>query len=391
MAREGPRRDVEPRGHTQCPPGPHPGERAGPGAPQRTTRRRPTRPSGTSILAALDRIAWDQLDVARQLDLLRVYEVVLNRFGRPDESTANRLIARFDPHYPSRVRELNAELCQLLVYLQAPDAAAKTVALLAQAPTQEEQIHYAQALRTLKSGWTPALRQAYFTWIARSGQFKGGNSLRGFMANIRRSAIANLSDSEKAALKPILDAKPVTAAPSASTADRPLVKEWTLDELAPALETGLKDRDYDRGRVLFAAAKCFACHRYNDEGGGLGPDLSGVAGRFSARDLLESIVVPSKTISDQYESVTVATTDGRVITGRIVNLNGDNLMINPDMLDPNNMVERSAQPDRGNQALARLDDARGAVEHAEEGRDPRPVRLPPLARRPPEPDVSPWK
>ena len=75
----------------------------------------------------------------------------------------------------------------------------------------------------------------------------------------------------------------------------------------PLVETGLKDRDFDRGRVLFAAAKCFSCHRYNDEGGGLGPDLSGVAGRFSVRDLLESIVVPSKTISDQYEAVTIAT------------------------------------------------------------------------------------
>ncbi len=72
----------------------------------------------------------------------------------------------------------------------------------------------------------------------------------------------------------------MAAPPSAPVVDRPFVKEWTLDELVPALETGLKDRDYDRGRVLFAAAKCFACHRYNDEGGGLGPDLSGVAGRF---------------------------------------------------------------------------------------------------------------
>ena len=27
-----------------------------------------------------------------------------------------------------------------------------------------------------------------------------------------------------------------------------------------------------------------------------------------------------------------------MVTGRIVNLHGDNLMINPDMLDPNNMV-----------------------------------------------------
>jgi putative heme-binding domain-containing protein len=66
--------------------------------------------------------------------------------------------------------------------------------------------------------------------------------------------------------------------------------------------------------------------------------VTGVAGRFSTRDLLESIMVPSKTISDQYESVTIATSDGKVITGRIVNLHGDNLMINPDMLDPNNMV-----------------------------------------------------
>ncbi len=45
------------------------------------------------ILAALDRIAWNSLSVAQQLDLIRVYQVVLNRFGRPDASTARRLIS----------------------------------------------------------------------------------------------------------------------------------------------------------------------------------------------------------------------------------------------------------------------------------------------------------
>jgi putative heme-binding domain-containing protein len=79
-------------------------------------------------------------------------------------------------------------------------------------------------------------------------------------------------------------------------------------------------------------------HRYNDEGGGLGPDLSGIAGRFGVRDLLESIILPSKTISDQYEAVTIATEDGRVVTGRIVNLHGENLTVSPDMLAPNRMV-----------------------------------------------------
>src|SRR5262249_39261174 len=160
---------------------------------------------------------------------------------------------------------------------------------------------YARALRVLKTGWTPRLRQAYFSWFPKAGKFKGGNSLPGFIANIRRDLMANLDASEKTELMRILQAQPVTAvtAPAAGS-ERSFVKNWTLDELVPAVESGLKARDYDRGRALFAAAKCFSCHRYDDEGGGLGPDLSGIAGRFNTRDLLESIVLPSKVISDQY-------------------------------------------------------------------------------------------
>ena len=67
----------------------------------------------------------------------------------------------------------------------------------------------------------------------------------------------------------------------------------------------------------------------------MGPDLTGLAGRFSVRDLLESIVEPSKVISDQYAAVEITTTDGKVIVGRIVNLNGDSILVNTNMLDPN--------------------------------------------------------
>ena len=79
------------------------------------------------------------------------------------------------------------------------------------------------------------------------------------------------------------------------------MKAYKIDDLAPALAKGLKaGRDFDRGRKLFAAGKCFACHRFDNEGGSNGPDLTGVAGRFSPRDLLESIIDPSKEVSDQY-------------------------------------------------------------------------------------------
>ncbi|MCC7421939.1 MAG: c-type cytochrome, partial [Planctomycetaceae bacterium] len=116
---------------------------------------------------------------------------------------------------------------------------------------------------------------------------------------------------------------------------RPFVKEWKMDELTVLLDTKLKQRDFDKGREMFAAANCFGCHRFADEGGATGPDLTVLAGRFSRRDILESVLEPSKTISDQYAAVQVVTQDGRTVVGRIVNLAGDVVQINTNMLDPN--------------------------------------------------------
>ena len=147
-----------------------------------------------------------------------------------------------------------------------------------------------------------------------------------------------LTPQEVATLGPILNAQPGTIK-LASDEPRPFVKAYTLDDLAPVLETGLKSgRDFDRGRKLFAAGKCFACHRFDNEGGAHGPDLSGAAGRFSARDLLESIVDPNKEISDQYAAVEIRTADDRVVVGRIVNLNNDEVKVNTNMLDPGSTV-----------------------------------------------------
>ena len=104
------------------------------------------------------------------------------------------------------------------------------------------------------------------------------------------------------------------------------------------MERGLKQRDFDRGRRLFGEAQCFACHRFDNEGGAQGPDLTIVSGRFSVRDLLESILDPSKEISDQYAAVVITTTDGKLVTGRIVNYSGDAMSVMTNMLDPNGLV-----------------------------------------------------
>lgn len=293
------------------------------------------------FLEALHRLDWTRLNRQQQLELLRIYGLAFIRLGPPDANNAVGIVLRLPP-YPTKDRDLNAELCKILVYLEAPGVAGRTLALMAAAPTQEEQIEYAFSLRNLKSGWTMDQRKEYFSWFLKAANYKGGASLSGFIRNIKAEAAANLTPQEKTDLKSILEARPLPAATAKATKPRPHVKNWKVDDLAPLVEKGLTKRDFDRGRSLFAEANCFSCHRFNNEGGAQGPDLSAIAGRFSVRDLLEKVVNPSKAISDQYQAVIITTTDGKLITGRIVNLHNDALHVMTNMLDPDGlaMVDR---------------------------------------------------
>ena len=55
----------------------------------------------------------------------------------------------------------------------------------------------------------------------------------------------------------------------------------------------------------------------------MGPDLTKVGAVRSGRDILESIVVPSSTVAQGYESYAVATKDGRVATGVLARQSAD--------------------------------------------------------------------
>ena len=293
------------------------------------------------ILEALARFDWAKLNEPLKQELIRLYQLTFIRMGAPAQSARQSAIARFDAVYPTKSRELNAELCKLLVYLEAPDAAAKTMALMAKAPTQEEQMQYALALRNLKTGWTPEQRQTYFSWFLKAANYKGGHSFAGFVENIKKEAVALLSDKDKAALKPILTASPKVVNPWLNAKPRPFVKNWTTEELLPIAAKGLHGRSFDHGRQLFGESKCYACHRFNSEGGSFGPDLTILSGRFGVRDVIDKVVNPSKYISDQYAGVTITTLDGKIITGRIINLAGDTIMVNTNMLAPDGLANVS--------------------------------------------------
>lgn len=110
-----------------------------------------------------------------------------------------------------------------------------------------------------------------------------------------------------------------------------------------------------KGQMAFAEANCVKCHRYGPVGEAMGPDLTTIANRFSTREILESILFPSKVISDQYAAKTVLTIDGKTHTG-IVTTNrdqsltvltneGKKISIAQDEIDEVSSTHVSAMPD----------------------------------------------
>jgi putative heme-binding domain-containing protein len=89
-----------------------------------------------------------------------------------------------------------------------------------------------------------------------------------------------------------------------------------LEAYQPLLQGG----DAQAGRAVFfgGVVACATCHRIGEEGGRVGPDLTRVGAIRSGRDLLESIVAPSSTFAQGYESYIVTTRAGETLAGILV-------------------------------------------------------------------------
>jgi putative heme-binding domain-containing protein len=77
--------------------------------------------------------------------------------------------------------------------------------------------------------------------------------------------------------------------------------------------TDLPAPDLDRGHALFSR-NCAQCHRLFDRGGDVGPDLTG-SDRANPDYILENVLDPSATVGKDYTLTTVATRDGRLVSG----------------------------------------------------------------------------
>ena len=303
-----------------------------------------------AIIKALDTFSFAKLTESQTLDKLRVMEVSISRQGVPSGEVAKALIAEMSPLYPAKTEFANRELCQLLLALNAPEAVAKTVALLKVAPTQEEQMTYVMALRNIKTGWSADLHKDYLSWwtTGRSNKhpdkvlqwfadagigYNNGSSFGGFLSHSLDEAKASLTPAEVAALADSNHSAEPAPAAEPPAAARKLVKVWKTADLQPLLDQVGKGRDFARGKATFNSAQCILCHRYGDQGGAAGPDLTTVATRFKRQDILESITEPSKVVSEQYMNAFLKMADGSVVVGRISEETPDKVMVQPNPFD----------------------------------------------------------
>src|SRR6266704_4260393 len=101
----------------------------------------------------------------------------------------------------------------------------------------------------------------------------------------------------------------------------------SVEKKAPAQPPG--NAAHGRG-LFYGSAACSTCHMVEGKGGRLGPDLTSTGGARSVEYIIESIRNPSrrlaqgiseamKEFSQEYETVTVVTSDGQKITGVVLN------------------------------------------------------------------------
>lgn len=287
----------------------------------------------TAASEALGRLEWSGLNKAQRLAFLRTCGLMKIR-SNDQIPGVNQLVARLSPEFPCDDAELNRELSRALIAVGEETVVPKTLDLLLAAETQEEQVAYAWHLAAATKGWTGDTRERYFNWFLDSTEFLGGRSFGGYVKSIRDLAIRNMPEQTRTEMAELLAKEPEVVDPYADLKARDKVKEWTVDELMPISDEELKSRDLANGKKMFGVGSCYKCHRMSGQGGIVGPDLTPAGNRFTTRDLVETLVDPDKSISDQYEATMFAMEDGTTVVGRVVNLAGAEYWVQPDMINP---------------------------------------------------------
>ena len=298
-----------------------------------------------ALLERLQKLLASQLTLQQRLTALRACELALTRLDAPSAKERESLAKTIEAGYPAADWPENYLRCELLVALNSPVVIERTLPLMEKAENDSQRLFYLFALRQQTQGWTIETRRVLLHWLKRAEQFPGAHYMPRFITFIRSDVLASLSEREQRQLAPEIaalgrlatDLTSGTTPPAGSAAltiSRPQVRTWTLDEALAAVAASSHKPDLARGKKLYAEVMCSRCHRSDDQGVPLGPDLTHVAARFSRRDLLDSMINPSRVIDEKYRSLLLETGDGQLLSGVLVGGDSTSFYIAADPLQP---------------------------------------------------------
>lgn len=284
-------------------------------------------------VTALTSINFAELSPEQQLDYLRVAALGVIRLEPLQSKTRQKLVSALDAYLPAKNHFVNRDLGNLLIRLRAPGVVNRLIPLLENAATPEDAIDFAVSLSAVQEGWTTESRVKLLDWFDRAAHIGGGHSFFGYLVSARDRFIAGIPSADRAPIAERISKPLIEQTAQIDVQSRPLVKQWTLEEVTKLVEDDKSPRNFANGQKMFSAAGCYNCHRVAGAGSSIGPDLTGVGGRFGAGDILRSVIEPNHTISDQYQQM-VFETNGRTIVGRVSNISNDEIMVSTNMLDP---------------------------------------------------------
>lgn len=288
--------------------------------------------------------------------------------------------------YPTGERASDRTLERLVAFLAPAGAVEALLGTLEQDLSQEEQIHIVYALRAMDDRFTPQAGERLVNWFDRGRRMRGAASMSGYIEALWQDALERLRPEQRAsALEHRRAWDEEESRRRATLLDEPLepgdddLSQMSIDELAEYLEYDVMA--YERyelaaGELVFQRARCADCHVFGSIGRGGGPDLSTVVSRFRRREILESIVEPSKVISDQYGAVDVELQDGGFHSGMVVDesrsaltlitANGERVPLEKSTIASRRPSEVSLMPDGLLDALS-LRDLVNLIRFLEEG------------------------